>query len=206
MSTRDHWNDVYASKKPNAVSWHRPHLEHSLAWVDDLPLTKAAHIVDVGGGASTFVDDLLSRGFQSVSVADLSGHALEHAKQRLGRLAGQVEWVVGDVTAPLFAEESLDLWHDRAVFHFLTSASEQQAYQAQVSRCVRPGGFVILATFAPDGPERCSGLTVARYSPQELAEKMGPGFELLQQAGEVHTTPSGTPQAFAYALLRRRPT
>ena len=206
MSTRQHWDDVYTTKAPEAVSWYRPHVEQSLSWVDDLSLPNSAHIVDIGGGASTFVDDLLERDFESVSVADISAQALEHSKQRLGRRAGQVRWVVGDVTEPLFSPESVDLWHDRAVFHFLTSSSQQEAYRAQVSRCVRPGGFVIIATFAPDGPERCSGLQVARYAPQEIAATMGSGFELLGQALEVHSTPKGSQQAFAYALLRRLPT
>lgn len=206
MSTREHWNDVYAKKEPTSVSWHRTHLEQSLTWVEDLGLPRTAHIVDIGGGASTFVDDLLDQGFESVSVADISAQALEHSKRRLGPRTGQVRWVVGDVTEPLFPDDSVDLWHDRAVFHFLTSPSQQGAYRAQVLRCVRPGGVVIIATFAPDGPERCSGLQVARYAPQEIAAAMGPGFELLQEAAEEHSTPKGSPQAFAYALLRRLPT
>lgn len=203
MSTQDHWNDVYASTAPDTVSWHRNHLEQSLAWLDALELPKTAHIVDVGGGASTFVDDVLARGFQSVSVADISERALEHSKRRLGPGA-RVQWVVGDVTNPLFPDNSVDLWHDRAVFHFLTSAAQQEAYRTQVSRCVRPGGSLIIATFGPQGPERCSGLPVVRYSPEGIAVAMGEAFELVERSEEVHSTPQGRVQAFAYALCRRR--
>jgi ubiquinone/menaquinone biosynthesis C-methylase UbiE len=204
MSTREHWDEVYRSKSPDAVSWHRPHLERSLAWIDRCSLDPSAHIVDVGGGASTLVDDLLARGFERVTVADISAQALEHSRKRLGDAAQRVRWIVGDATTPLFDDESVDLWHDRAVFHFLTDATQRDGYVAAIRRCVRPGGFVIIATFGPRGPERCSGLPVVRYASTDIAAALGRDFELVDHADEEHITPSGAPQAFAFALCRRR--
>src|SRR5690606_37314818 len=148
---------------------YRPRIEQSLAWIDRCDLAADAHIVDVGGGASTLVDDLLARGFTRVSVADLSARALERARERLGDRAEQVGWVLGDVTTPLFEDASVALWHDRAVFHFLTDADARAAYVERVTRALRPGGLAILASFGQAGPERCSGLPVVRYDPAELA-------------------------------------
>jgi SAM-dependent methyltransferase len=204
MGTREHWDEVYRSKSPDSVSWYRPRLERSLAWIDRCGLDPSAHVVDVGGGASTLVDDLLARGFERVSVADIAAQALEHSRARLGDAAARVRWIVGDATTPLFDEASVDLWHDRAVFHFLTDAPRRAAYVEAVHRCVRPGGFVIIATFGPKGPERCSGLPVVRYASSEIAEALGREFELVDHADEEHVTPWGAPQAFAYALCRRR--
>jgi SAM-dependent methyltransferase len=204
MSIREHWDEVYRSKAPDAVSWYRPRLDQSLAWIDACRLAKDADIVDVGGGASTLVDDLLARGFEHVTVADLSGAALEHARARLGEDAARVRWIVGDATTQLFADDGVDLWHDRAVFHFLTDTSRRDAYLDALRRSVRRGGFVILATFGPNGPERCSGLPVVRYASGELAAALGSDFELIAQADEVRATPWGSAQSFAYALCRHR--
>jgi SAM-dependent methyltransferase len=204
VNTREHWDEVYRSKPPNAVSWYRPHLERSLAWIDGCGLARDAQIVDVGGGASTLVDDLLARGFERICVADISTEALAHARARLGAAADAVRWVVGDVTTTLLEDASVDLWHDRAVFHFLTEDASRAAYITALTRCLRPGGFALLATFGPDGPERCSGLPVRRHSAADLAAALGPSFELVAYADEVHETPWGAPQSFAYALCRRR--
>ncbi len=203
MSAREHWDTVYANKSPDAVSWYQPQFQQSLTWIDRCQLSRGAHLVDIGGGASTLVDDLLARGFEKLSVVDLSAHALAHSRQRLGESGECVHWVVGDVTTPLFEDASVDLWHDRAVFHFLTEDAVRSAYVEHVSRCVRPGGFVILATFGPGGPERCSGLPVVRYGPAELAQALGAGFVLLEQASENHVTPWGSSQAFTYVLCQR---
>lgn len=203
MSTREHWDEVYRSKSPDSVSWYRPRLEQSLAWIDRCGLDRRAHVVDVGGGASTLVDDLLARGFERISVADISAEALAHIRARLGDAAPSVQWVVGDATTSLFDEDSVHLWHDRAVFHFLTEPARRDAYIEELRRAVRPGGLVIIATFGPNGPEHCSGLPVRRYTSSEIAAALGPGFELVEQADEEHTTPSGAAQAFAYALCRR---
>lgn len=203
MSTREHWDAVYENKAPDAVSWYRPRLEQSLAWIDRCGLAPTAHIVDVGGGASTLVDDLLARGFERVTVADLAARALEQSRARLGNAWRRVQWVVADVTTPLFDDGSVDLWHDRAVFHFLSDDEQRGAYVEQVRRSVRPGGHAIIATFGPGGPARCSGLPVVRYASAEIAAALGPGFELEDAADEIHVTPSGGSQSFAYALCRR---
>jgi len=203
MSSREHWDAVYDSKAPDAVSWYRPRLDRSLAFVDACRLGADAHIVDIGGGASTLVDDLLAKGFTQISVADISRHALEHSQVRLGQAGETVRWVVGDATTQLFAPDSVDLWHDRAVFHFLTDAQDREAYLQALRASVRAGGFVILATFGPNGPERCSGLPVVRYASEQLAAALGSDFELIVAADEDHATPWGAPQAFSYALCRR---
>lgn len=199
----EHWDDVYRHKAADEVSWYRPRLDTSLSLIDRAGLASSAHVVDAGGGASTLVDSLLARGFARVTVVDLSSLALERARARLGDAARAVEWRVGDVTTRLFDEASVDLWHDRAVLHFLTEPEARAAYVARVGACVRPGGFVILASFGPRGPERCSGLPVLRQSAGELAATLGPGFELVAQADEEHTTPAGARQAFSYALCQR---
>jgi SAM-dependent methyltransferase len=203
VSTREYWDEVYRSKSPDSVSWYRPHLERSLAWIDRCGLDPRAHVVDVGGGASTLVDDLLARGFERISVADLSAEALAHTRSRLGDTARSVQWIVGDATTSLFDEGSVDLWHDRAVFHFLTEPVRRDAYIEALRRSIRPGGFAIIATFGPNGPARCSRLPVTRYATSDIAAALGVGFELVEQADEAHTTPSGMVQHFAYALCQR---
>jgi SAM-dependent methyltransferase len=204
MSRQEHWEAVYAAKEPSQVSWFRPHLDRSVAWIEGLGLDSGAHIVDVGAGASTLVDDLLARGFVRISALDLSAQALARSQARLGEeAADRVRWIVGDATEALLEADSVDLWHDRAVFHFLTEEAQRAAYVAQLARALRVGGVVILATFAPDGPERCSGLPVARHSVASLREALGPAFVLLDEAREVHETPWGSPQVFTYAMFRR---
>lgn len=198
-----HWDDVYARKAATEVSWFRPHLDVSLGLIAASGLPSTAHIVDVGAGASTLVDDLLERGFAHLTAVDIAGAALEQTRARLGNRSSAVRWLVGDVTTPLLDEASVDLWHDRAVFHFL-AGDAREAYVREVRRCVRPGGFGVLGTFAPDGPEKCSGLPVTRYGPDELVAVLGPAFEEVTRAHELHTTPWGSPQPFTYVLCRRR--
>jgi SAM-dependent methyltransferase len=200
----EHWERIYRGKSPPETTWYQAHLEQSLALIERCGLDPSAHIVDVGGGASTLVDDLLERGFQRVSVADLSAQALAYAKDRLGPAARQVQWLIGDVTTPLLEEQSVDLWHDRAVFHFFIHPRDRDRYVEALRRSLRPGGYVIIATFSPDGPDKCSGLPTLRYSPEEIATALGSEFELIDGAHEVHTTPRGGSQAFSYALLKRR--
>ena len=200
-----HWQQVYTQKSTEQVSWYRPHLDRSLALIAAAGLHPAARIVDVGAGASTLVDDLLDRGFTDIAVVDVASAALEAAQARLGARALGVRWIAGDITTPLLEDSSVDLWHDRAVLHFLTDPAERSAYLSQLQRCVRPGGHVLLATFAPDGPERCSDLPVVRYTSAELAALLGPDFETIAESREVHRTPRGSSQAFSYALCQRRP-
>lgn len=198
-----HWQQVYSTKDSQGVSWYRPHLDRSLAFIRSRELPKDARIVDVGGGAATLVDDLLADGFTNLAVIDLSSEALRVAQERLGAAADSVDWIAGDVTEPLLAERSVDLWHDRAVLHFLTSEDGRQAYRAQLLRALKPGAFASIATFAPDGPEKCSGLPVRRYDAAAMAELFGPELELQGEARESHETPWGSAQSFAYGFFRR---
>ena len=202
-SRTEHWERVYASKLPEEVSWFQPTPTTSLALVDASGVGPEAGVLDVGGGTSRFVDALLGRGFEDVTVLDVSRAALARAAQRLGPRAEAVDWVVADVTD--FEPTRLWLvWHDRAVFHFLTSAEDREAYGRTLRRCLSPGGWAVIATFAPDGPDRCSGLEVQRYNPSSLAEALGEDFELVTGLSEAHVTPSGASQAFSFALLRFR--
>ncbi len=202
MNKRGKWEAVYGQKQPNEVSWYRPHLERSLAFIRTCNLQPDSRIVDVGGGAATLVDDLLSDGFHNLAVIDLADAALAAARDRLGERAAAVDWIVGDVTTPLLPGGSVDFWHDRAVFHFLVEEAERAAYLAQVMRCVRPGGHVLVATFGPDGPERCSGLPVARYDAHGIRAVFGDAFEKVAEASEEHETPWGAVQAFVYCMCR----
>lgn len=204
MANEEHWEQVYRQKSATDVSWYRDHLDRSLALIRSCALSPTASILDVGGGASTLVDDLLHEGHTRLTVIDLAPSALEQARLRLGDRANVVTWIAGDATAPLVDADSVTLWHDRAVFHFLTEEADRNAYVAQVRRCVRSGGYVLIGTFAPDGPERCSGLPVARYTPAELVGIFAAEFEGVIEDREVHQTPWKSEQAFSYALCRRR--
>jgi SAM-dependent methyltransferase len=198
----EHWNDVYGRKRPDEVSWYAAHLERSLAFVDGAQLGPESAILDVGGGASTLVDDLLARGHRDVSVLDLSGAALRTARRRLGDAAAGARWLEGDVTGFPFAEHAYDFWHDRAVFHFLGTPQARAAYVAQVRRALKPGGHVLVATFGPLGPLQCSGLEVMRYSPDGLHAEFGDDFVKVDSVTEVHQTPWGAAQQFVYCYCR----
>lgn len=207
MSGESHWQQVYANKATDSVSWYRPHLDRSLAFIDGLALAPADPILDVGAGASTLVDDLLARGFRDVSVNDIAAAALAHTETRLASLpedtTARVHFRCGDITTLDLPSAHFALWHDRAVFHFLTESGPRAAYVAQATRAVRSGGHLLIATFAADGPERCSGLPVRRYDAAALAAEFNPEFSLIDQAQEQHPTPFGTTQSFQYVLLRR---
>ena len=198
MASRSHWERVYTTKAMDAVSWYQPHAELSLQLIQKVTNGRAADVVDVGGGASTLVDDLLDTTESSISVLDISGAALDVARLRLGPRAQRVHWIEGDITTAALQEVSFDVWHDRAVFHFLTDPTARAAYIAQVRRAVRPGGHVIIATFGPDGPLQCSGLPVIRYAPGSLHAEFGGAFELLEHMTEDHLTPAGVVQHFVY--------
>lgn len=204
MNNPQHWNAIYSRKAPNEHTWYQPSLHQSMAWMAQLGLDKTAPLIDVGGGASTWVDELLELGYTALSVVDLSRVALEHSQARLGQLAGEVTWIEGDITQLQLEPSRFALWHDRAVFHFLTEGQAREAYLATLRQCLQPRGYVILATFAPDGPETCSGLPVVRYSAEALLASLGPEFELLEHTHELHTTPRGGVQSFTFALMRRR--
>lgn len=198
MDARAHWEKVYDGKPADAFSWYRPHLETSLDMIERAAADRSAPIIDVGGGESTLVDDLLTRGYQHITVLDISPTALEVSKARLGRRAEQVQWIAADVNAAELTPHSYDVWHDRAVFHFLTSDQDRIAYVQQALRAVKPGGHVIVSTFGPEGPQKCSGLDVVRYDAGSLHDQFGRCFRLLESHQELHRTPFGTTQQFLY--------
>ncbi len=202
MSLEPHWNHIYSTKQSDEVSWYQTEPTVSLRLIDGLALPPDAGVIDIGGGDSRFVDHLLARGFDRVSVLDISGAALARAKARLGAAQHRVTWIEADVTEA-WQSASAGLWHDRAVFHFLTEAGARASYLTHLRRIVEPRGHVILATFALDGPEKCSGLPVVRYSADTLAAELGPGFGLEETLNEAHPTPFGTTQAFCYCHFRR---
>jgi len=195
-----HWDAVYQGSKPEAVSWYQPEPVVSLELLDALAVAPDAAVLDIGGGASVLVDRLLARGFSDVTVLDISATALRASRQRIGDDT-RVAWIGQDLLSwkPI---RRYDLWHDRAVFHFL-SGEDVESYREVLDRAVTPGGSVIMATFAPDGPERCSGLPVSHYSAEELGAVLGGGFEVVESRREEHTTPTGAVQPFIWVAARR---
>jgi trans-aconitate methyltransferase len=198
-----HWQKVYISKGEKEVSWFQENPAPSVDLIAKAGASAASAVIDVGGGASRLVDALLENGFRAVTVLDLSEAALAAAKARLGRRADEVQWVVADVTAWDPQSAAYDLWHDRATFHFLTEERDRAAYVARLTRAVKPGGRAIIATFAPDGPERCSGLPVVRYDAQDLSRAIGRDFELTETLRHEHRTPWGAAQNFQFSMFRR---
>lgn len=202
MDARAHWDTVYSNKAPNRVSWFRPHLEVSLDLIERATPDHSASIIDVGGGESTLVDDLLARGYRNVTVLDISSKALQVTRQRLGPAGQQVEWLVADITKGGVLPGFYDVWHDRAVFHFLTEAEQRTVYVQNVIRSVKRDGHVIVSTFGPEGPARCSGLHVLRYDAESLHDQFGTHFRLVEHSTELHKTPFGTTQQFLYCYCR----
>lgn len=204
MPSKEHWEQVYATKSATAMSWYQTEATQSLELIRRIAPSPDASIIDVGGGASTLVDGLLKSGYQNLTVLDLAGEALSVTKQRLGQAGDAVHWIEGDITTLTLPEHTYDIWHDRAVFHFLTDPADRHAYVAQVMRAVRPDGHVIIATFAPDGPIKCSGLPIVRYTPDSLHVELGNAFELVEHDEENHITPAGQIQHFIYCHCIKR--
>ena len=202
MSSQGHWERIYTEKSPEAVSWYRPHLEKSLSLRELLAPGKSAAIIDVGGGESTLVDDLLVREYENITVLDISQAAIEASRRRLGLVSDRISWFVADVTKIELDASAYDVWHDRAVFHFLTAERDRVAYVRQVAQAVRRGGHVIVSTFGPEGPMKCSGLDVVRYDAESLHQEFGGHFQLLDSSEELHHTPFGTVQQFLYCHCR----
>ncbi|SRR5712692_44922 len=202
MDAKTHWEKVFTTKAPEAVSWYRPHLETSLALIEGAADARSASIIDVGGGESTLVDDLLLRGYKNITVLDVSQAAINLTKSRLGSAAEHVRWLVADITEIELEPRAYHLWHDRAVFHFLTALERRIAYVRQVARSVKPGGHVIVSTFGPEGPTKCSGLEVMRYDAESLHREFGTRFRLVESSKELHHTPFGTTQQFLYCYCR----
>lgn len=197
----DHWTRVYQDKPSTGVSWFQPSPEPSLLALDRFGAGPGNSLIDVGGGASNLVDALLERGWRDLTVLDIARPALDATRERIGPLAAQVQWLAADITA-WHPARRYDVWHDRAVFHFLTEPGQRQSYRRTLAEGLAPGGLAIVATFALDGPEKCSGLPVRRYDPAGLAKELGPGLELIDGWRETHVTPWGSSQSFNWCALR----
>lgn len=203
MNKKAHWENVYSTKPHDQVSWFREHLDNSLQLIMRTGVEKDAAIIDVGGGTSTLVDDLLDAGFIDVSVLDISGVAIDASIHRLGVRSGQVNWIEGDITEIDLPNDHFDVWHDRAVFHFLTDPEDRRKYVDLVMRSLKAGGHIIVASFGLEGPQKCSGLDVVRYSPETMHDEFGEQFKLVMSLGETHETPFGTTQEFVYCYCRK---
>lgn len=202
MEPAEHWRQVYEAKQPHEVSWFQPLPTPSLEALDRIAADPSQSFIDIGGGASTLVDALLGRGWRDLTVLDIAEPALATGRQRLGQRAADFHWVAADIVswAP---DRAFDVWHDRAVFHFLIGEADRTAYRRALRRGTRPGSHVIIATFAPNGPEKCSGLPVRRYDAAGLAAELGPDFLAVADWPQVHVTPRGSEQRFQWAIFRR---
>lgn len=200
---QQHWDAAYTSKTQDSLSWHRPHLDISIDLIRRAAPPPTAAIIDIGGGQSTLINDLLDLKYSDLSVLDISQVAIDFTKSQLGDQAKDVTWWVDDATTAPLPDATYDVWHDRAVFHFLSEPAQRAAYVAQVRRTLKPGGHVIMATFGPEGPIKCSGLDVTRYNTDTMLSTFGDGFELVDSLTEVHHTPTGVAQQFLYCSCRK---
>jgi SAM-dependent methyltransferase len=200
---KEHWEQVYSTKGETGVSWYQREPRLSLELIRAVVPAAGGRIIDIGGGSSVLVDGLLDLPFEKIGVLDISETALSKAKSRLGERASRVEWMAADITE---AETlgTFDIWHDRAVFHFLTDAADRRKYVELARKTVTEGGHLIIASFADDGPKRCSDLDVCHYNAETMGAEFGEGFSLLREAREMHTTPWGSSQAFFYGVFRRQ--
>lgn len=205
MTRKSHWEKVYDERAPDEVSWHQKEPAQSLRLIKAAAPVQDAAVLDVGGGASVLIDRLLAEGYSRLAVLDVSGKALALAQARLGPAAARVRWLEADVTQAELPAGACDVWHDRAVFHFLTNPKDRRAYLSLMSRALGKNGQAVIATFSPAGPPKCSGLEVMRYSSETLARELGEGFRLVESAVESHETPFGTRQEFVYCRFARAP-
>ncbi len=203
MNRQEHWEKIYQSKNRDEVSWFREHLDTSLGMITNTGVGKHAAIIDVGGGNSTLVDDLLEAGYIDVSVLDISSKAIADSKGRLGTRANDVNWIVADITTVELPQDHFHVWHDRAVFHFLTDAQDRRKYVEIVKRSLKVGGHIIVASFSLEGPKKCSGLDIVQYSPETMHDEFGNSFDLIESVLETHNTPFGTTQDFVYCYCRK---
>lgn len=203
MEAKRHWKTVYETKDSTQVSWFQEHAEQSLHFIAQTGVGTSGQIIDVGGGASTLVDDLLDRDYQNITVLDISAESLQVAQKRLGPQADAVVWLEADITQVRLPCDFYDVWHDRAVFHFLMNPQDRYQYVKAVRHAVKVGGHVIVATFGLDGPSHCSGLEVVRYDAESLHGEFGSTFGLVQSTRESHQTPFGTEQKFIYCYCRK---
>ncbi len=205
MHRKDHWEQVYAAKPAERLGWYEPHLQTSFAWIEACELPEDAALIDIGGGASTLADDLHKAGYRSITVLDVSDQALCVAREQMGDRAAQITWAVDDITSTELMPNYYELWHDRAVFHFLTMPDQQKRYRDNLLRALRPGGHLIIGVFAPEAPARCSGLQVQRYSLDELHQVLGSELQLQRTRKELHLTPNGVEQMYLYCHFRKTP-
>lgn len=203
MNRKTHWETVYQTKSDQQVSWYRDHLDNSLQMILNTKVEKDAAIIDVGGGSSTLIDDLLAQGFIDLAVLDISATALEKSKLRLAERSKKIEWIEADITNISLPESRFDVWHDRAVFHFLTDPEDRRKYVNLVMRSLKVGGHIIVASFGENGPLKCSGLDVVRYNPERMHKEFGNKFKLVKSLNETHKTPFQTTQEFLYCYCRK---
>ena len=203
MDKKQHWETVFETKAHDQVSWFREHLDTSLKMIVATGIVKESAVIDVGGGNSTLVDDLLDNGFVDVSVLDISAKAISDSKKRLESRAALVNWIEADITTAVLPENHFDVWHDRAVFHFLTDTEDRRKYVELVMRSVKVGGHIIVASFGLAGPEKCSGLNVVRYTADTMHNEFGDSFQLVKSVDETHDTPFGATQEFVYCYCRK---
>ncbi|WP_196139298.1 class I SAM-dependent methyltransferase [Aliikangiella sp. G2MR2-5] len=202
MTSKEHWEKVYTKKAVSEVSWFQVSSGLSLKLICKVARSKSVAIIDVGGGASVLVDELLASGYQNLTVIDLSNSAMEAVRERLKERASSVDWLQDDILSYPFAESSYDIWHDRAVFHFFNCDKERELYLAQAKKALKPNGKLVISTFAEDGPVQCSGLAVTRYSVKKLSETVKNGFQLVEHYREIHTTPWQSEQTFIYCVFQ----
>jgi len=203
MNETEHWEEIYSTRSASQVGWYAAHLETSIKWITELKLAPEDPLIDIGGGASTLVDDLLKSGHRNLTVLDLSRRALQLSQQRLNQQSSAITWLNGDVTEIELPPKYFCMWHDRAVFHFLIEAVAQQQYRDAMLKTLKIGGYFLIGTFSPDAPPQCSGLPVQRYTSDLLGKIFGKEFELKRQQNEIHYTPSGVEQAYIYCLFLR---
>lgn len=201
MDRKQHWENVYTKKSPLEVSWYQKEPRLSLELIGHCSLPKEAAIIDVGGGASLLVDSLLAEGYVRLSVLDISANALAHARGRLAGRGAMVEWIESDITT-FAAAEKFDLWHDRAVFHFLTDGADRKKYLSNLKAALKPGGYLIIAAFTLGGPTQCSELDIVQYDAQKMSAELGGAFQLLEEMDEIHITPAAKQQHFAFFRYR----
>lgn len=202
MNLKSHWETVYNTKKPTEVSWYQNDPATSLGLIVSTKINFDQKIIDVGGGASILVDTLLEKGFKDITVLDISLKAIQYAQKRLNQNAQKIKWIEADITE-FEPPQRYDLWHDRAVFHFLTDLQDRKQYLRIMEKALQPDGYVIIGTFSLDGPLKCSGLDVERYDVQKMKEELGSSFELVKSVDEVHMTPWNKEQKFLYCYFRR---